>query len=842
MSYKVDYVPQHLQLVIKDSEFNEILYLPQNFSGKEKFYICFKRKNKSWIGKDSLIIKATDESGAESKGKFYFESLEERELQAIQDLNPADISYKITPSGTWFYFKNSKGIENIQYTVSQDVLNDTGCEVAGSYIFTRMVDMADSIFIPEIKNVPLKDISYSISILPVNRIGTGQGADLGFNIFNLTKSKIPLSNFEFQLLENPDQLSIIPKSAFLNCDNIYRLYLSVNGIIDSTRELLLNNHYYIPIKKGISYDLIFKDIMNRYTSDPYHLFLSRTEKETPKVTGSLKWNVSCKKQIKKATWVKNFYPPLTYQFSPSAHFDIKDEGEFIEITPKDNQWEGTAAILFKITDAGGFVIDTFALATRVKTNVPVKFKTDTLGLNIKNEWTDINLLSELEDVETPDSLMKVKILKQGNIRLKDSHYKTKIMLGKALSGVDTLTIEATDEGCANAKLTYIIKFDSTGITNQAPVFISKMKEWWFFDSINKLNPSRGYYYVDELLASPLIFDLRHFVADDQPFEDLTFTIKEIDKFGNDRISDITFDQGLDIQIKNGILTIKPKENTFYGYGKVQNERMLTTSFWIKILAEDPFGEKLNTVAAYIHISERPINFKSGVKNVIYICPGDTQTVNVRDFVESNIINGRSVPPFSIFDPGDLLPTKEYKVKGESIEFIEKRNIFLPEQEQLLMFLKFSLPFYNTFNDPQESWLKFDNFYIISQPTCNTNPIIQKIPVQKLVNGQSANLNLWSKVQDEQQAKDLFWTFGAGSKLNYSYDYDSGELEVTAKHFDWKGVDSLFVEVEDMAGLKASTTIYYTNQSSPVIYPAINNITIKKRRGGSVNKFIQQSNR
>lgn len=302
--------------------------------------------------------------------------------------------------------------------------------------------------------------------------------------------------------------------------------------------------------------------MNRYTSDPYHLFLSRTEKETPKVTGSLKWNVSCKKQIKKATWVKNFYPPLTYQFSPSAHFDIKDEGEFIEITPKDNQWEGTAAILFKITDAGGFVIDTFALATRVKTNVPVKFKTDTLGLNIKNEWTDINLLSELEDVETPDSLMKVKILKQGNIRLKDSHYKTKIMLGKALSGVDTLTIEATDEGCANAKLTYIIKFDSTGITNQAPVFISKMKEWWFFDSINKLNPSRGYYYVDELLASPLIFDLRHFVADDQPFEDLTFTIKEIDKFGNDRISDITFDQGLDIQIKMGYLLLNPRRIHF----------------------------------------------------------------------------------------------------------------------------------------------------------------------------------------------------------------------------------------------------------------------------------------
>lgn len=822
LHYQVLHAPTHLQMHIYDKPWGGKAMAGTGFSGASEYTIQLHRKEEKWVGKDSLIIAAWDKEGAFASDTFYFESVADKSVLELPVMDSQYIKYKTTATGTWLYWRANPSLEKLTILVTKTTYADSNC--TGRQI-TRwtvpLVNLAlDSMFVPEVKKEAAKDVLFNVRFSPENRVGLGVPKSLTIRLSDRPLGNIPLTNFEFKVYESAKQMTVHAKTFFLDCGEGYELVLCNHQKEILTLPLFATsgNLQTVALLTGVSYQCLVYTVGRRFVTDTFHVQLQRASGDIPQLVGSMDWNVSCKKRIKKSGWVHPYVAPLKWVVGPSIHFEVHEKGDFLEVVPKNPTWNGTEKVNVRVTDSSGYVLDTFALVHQVPSDSPLKFATDTVRLTVKNEWTSINLLSQMEDIETPDSLVRLTILRKGGITLKDSLFNTQLLPSRKRSGIDTLVIKAEDEGCHAANRTFVIAF--SGSTIYAP---PRFKDPFAFNrEFNKLIPANGFWFAEDTAAYPEKMDLNTLVKYDGPLEDLHFFIKEVDVYGNPLTAGHTLDKGLQVDTRGGIFRLKPIANQFYGYPYKEGEREYTSSIWFKMYVEDRYGDYDSSLTAYFNIANTPLF--TNLPQVTYpSCGMDTLHIAVRKELQKLMPNA-VIPPFKIY-PDNIVSTMGCRVEGTTIKLVQQSHLFEPQENPLKLFLIWDVPFYNTLHNAQNNSLALTNLVVRAYPGCAAAPNFGQIAGQRLVGKETSTISLWSTLRGID-GSDAFWFFDGGEDLNYQYNYATGYLEVSAKQLSWKGIDTLYVKVMDGDGRTATMGILYSAAAKPVIYPIPEDMRVK----------------
>ena len=847
LSVRLAYAPVALQVrasVSADKDKSPI-YKVEDIHAQSTFYLHMQRAGESVVGLDSIVLEAIDKDGAVAQSVFYLQTLESRLLYSVPVTEDINFRHRMTDEGMWLYWQNNPSLEQLHLSFSYGSMSDTTCSTKRGAAFKLSVNAdMDSVLLPQILIEPGRDVVYNLTAIPENWRGLGQPARYSVRLYDgpmKDSSLLRRLDFasSFRVEEYTDPLAIVLIAEDLSisgCGGAITVHQLEKDELVSTRVLFSGNSAIYHLRTGVPY-AFYAEVGNRFVSDTFYIHEPYSLQETPIVVGSLEWDISCQKRIKKSTWVHNYYEDLDWDWEASSMFSFRDSLDYLIVEPLYPGSIGLEELRVQIRDKSGYVIDTTVSIRQVASNhVPVAIE-DTVRLVIHYAWTPINLLAYIQDQETPDSLIVLNIERQGGLRLKDKGFRTEILGGIDLVGQDTLTVEAWDEGCAMARTTFVVSYDTAGANNRSPVWIDAAS---LRADILGMTPERidadtrsQYFLVEDTASFPTRIDLRKYIQDDGPFDELTLGVENASEM---------LERGLDIRIEDGFLTIRPREGVYYGYWFWDNvNRMgIVTRFDFLLYAVDRFGTKSVYSSVDIRLTHggRPAFDGGDLQRTYYLCEDDTLAIDLGTIlVQSN--PGRIVPPFDIINTYAAFkhPHIEVSRRGGEYLFTPRKDFTIPGTFSSSYDLKIRpvpAPFLDVLGRPNSGSLLHDisvpGFTITSSSDqCpEILPLVMgKVPVQNMNDGRESVVRPDEYITGGQQGEAYFWIFSGGARLDYSYDDASGELRAVWRDPNHKGTDTLWVSARDHKDRQALSYIVYAHSEAPVIYPKPADLSISK---------------
>ncbi len=845
LSLRFAYAPVGLQVrasVLADKDKSPI-YKVEDMSARSTFYLHMQRTGESVVGLDSIVLEAIDKDGAVAQSVFYLQTLESRLLYSVPVTDDINFRHRITDEGLWLYWNNNPSLEQLHLNFSYGSMSDTTCSTKRGGSFKLSVNAeADSVLVPQILLEPGRDVGYGLTASPENWRGLGQLASYSVRLYDGPMKDSSLlrrldfaSSFRVEEYTNPRSIVLIAEDLSIpGCGGAITVHQLEKDELVSSRVLFSGNSAIYHLRTGVSY-AFYAEVGNRFVSDTFYIREPYSLQETPIVAGSLEWDISCQKRIKKSTWIHNYYGDLDWDWEASSMFSFRDSLDYLIVEPLYPGSIGSEELRVQIRDKSGYVIDTTVSIRQVASNqVPVAMK-DTVRLVIPYAWTPINLFEYIQDQETPDSLMILNIVRQGGLRLKDHSFRTEVLGGIDLVGQDTLTVEAWDEGCAMARMTFVISYDTLGTNNRRPVWIDAAS---LRADILGMTPERidadtrsQYFLVEDTASFPTRIDLRKYIQDDGPFDELTLGVENASEM---------LERGLDIRIEDGFMTIRPREGVYYGYWFWDNvNRMgIVTRFDFLLYAVDRFGAKSVYSSVDIRLTHKSrLAFEGGdLQPTYYLCEDDTLAMDLGTILaQSN--PGRIVPPFDIINTYAAFkhPHIEVSRRGGEYLFTPRKDFTIPGTFSSSYSLKLRLapaPFLDVLGRPNSGSLLHDisvpSFTITSSSDqCPEALDFGKFPVQNMNDGRESVVRPDEYITGGRQGEAYFWSFSGGARLDYSYDDASGELRAVWRDLSYNGTDTLWVSARDHKDRQALSYIVYAHSEAPVIYPRPSDLSILK---------------
>ncbi len=847
LSLRLVHTPVGLQVRASVSEDmgNSAIYKVEDMHAQSTFYLHLQRMIEGVVGLDSIVLEAIDKDGAATQSVFYLQTLESRLLYSVPVTEDISFRHRMTDEGMWLYWQNNPSLELLHLSFSYGTMSDTTCSIKRGAAFKLSVNAdMDSVLLPQILIEPGRDVVYNLTAIPENWRGLGQPARYSVRLYDgpmKDSSLLRRLDFasSFRVEEYTDPLAIVLVAEDLSisgCSGAIAVHQLEKGELVSTRVLFSGNSAIYHLRTGIPY-AFYAEVGNRFVSDTFHVYVPYSTETTPVVAGSLEWDVPCQKRIKKSTWIHNYYGDLDWDWETSSMFSFRDSLDYLIVEPLYPGSIGSEELRVQIRDKSGYVIDTTVSIRQIASNqVPVAIE-DTVRLVIPYAWTPINLLAYIQDQETPDSLMVLNIVRQGGLRLKDKGFRTEILGGIDLVGQDTLIVEAWDEGCAMARMTFVVSYDTLGSNNMSPVWIDSVSlradilgmtpEW-----INAATRSQ-YFLVEDTASFPTRIDLRKYIRDDGPFDELTLGVENASEM---------LERGLDIRIEDGFLTIRPREGVYYGYWfwDAVYRMGIVTRFDILLYAVDRFGAKSVYSGVEIRLTHGGrLAFDGGdLQRTYYLCEDDTLAIDLGTMLaQSN--PGRIVPPVDIIGAYSAfnLPHIEVSIQDGKGLFTRRKDFTIPGTFSTTYDLKLRLapaPFPDVlrrFNGGSPLLdISVPSFTITS--SSDQCPeilplVLGEVPVQNMNDGRESVVRPDEYIIGGQQGEAYFWIFSGGARLDYSYDDASGELRAVWRDPNHKGTDTLWVSARDHKDRQALSYIVYAHSEAPVMYPKPSDLSILK---------------
>lgn len=807
LRFSASYLPKNIQVKISASNCANTFLDLAGFAGADEYNIKLRRTNNTWTGTDSLVLKAVDEQGAWDSYTFYFHSQRPEHL-ATPVLG--EVTGKMTPTGAWVYFKKAVGVQTLEINVTKLTANDYDCDFTFTDVVTDMnIPFVDSLFFPQIVAEAGKDLQWSVDVSPRNYAGADWSSGIAFESKLAAIGKLPNDLVTYAVDSTNGWLMMDVVKRASNCGNSVIVIQECQGKVTSSKEYWPGNNEFFLLMRGATHKFYVKDYYGRFVTDTFTVTLPRTPEQMPRVGGSLNLKVTCETRINKDKWVENMYAPLKWSWGKPTNFSISDEGLFFVIRATNTAFTGKETVKLRITDSAGFVIDTVAtlsINTKTVVNNPPSYVNPVTSMTVPITWTYIDIWRAVHDDITPDALLKMKVLKHTGLKMQITEENTLYVLSTSGLGVtDTLVVEFTDEYCASSQLTYYLTKKPLAVANAAPLFFRDDSLYKILSK--KLIPRQGFIYMEDTAWFPTNINMRTFVKDDQIFDNIQFSVKQVDNLWYTETTDNSLlDSVLEFRFVKGYLSIRPKPGAFVGYANGNG----TPYVYFNIYARDQFGAESKSAYTFeMRLANKravPYELNAGK---FYKFTNDTIVFDFHAFLLQQQAQGTLLGTYEILDLNkSILSFTDYDIRdGKMYIGRYKISIFETTEMDFRIPIYFGTRYWNPVSESSGNIVDIRGTLVIN-PVPDNAPKFQTVPVQTLSATATHSMNLWALVVDEQLSKDLFWNVTGTKNLSPTFDYNTGTLSVVASDPKWTGTDTISVEATDKFNNTSSLTIRY----------------------------------
>lgn len=841
--YTIVKTPKHLQYRVQGYPY---LYKGP-FTGKENYTIeAYRKSEPYWKGKDTLVIQVEDNDGAVALDTFYFESLENDLVLKKPVVEDKQFEFTKTNLGIWIKWQYiSSGIEHMSIDMYEKIYND--CALSGitpTLLFDTTLTiqhLSDSLFIPITGDTAEKNRDQMVIVYLGNRSNKqdAQGGTV-FQIRNIENIQ-PYAGGQLYIFprrrEYYDDLQLFNEiESPCRRDLIHVLKNGAEIVEDNMPSIEGTPHNYI-VEEGVEYGFYVTDRYGIfYTSDTTYVTLAPA---LPLFSGNLNWEVGCEKTVIKDSLIQDTVQrsvPVEYRWEvdPMQHYTVTQTDKNIHVSLSNPNWTGTDTLRIRVYNKTA-VTDTFALISNSAVNTPIQISADTLYETLQNEWTTLSVFNYVDDPETPDEELAIHVLEGGFFRFKDQNHSIRPAVG--VTGQDTVVLEVLDAACSKDNIVYIFtaKNELTeentepyipGYSDGTGLYREFKEKFYYGPTLKPTNFDNvyigGYFYPDVVGQYPVL-DLKEYYQDDRPVEELNFSF-EADT------------SGISVELEDGVLKVKPKEDLFYGFPETNSAgSIITPSFPIDIYAEDKDGA-VSYYRVQMKIAERDFLPESAPEIHYHFCKGDTLIMDLLEgYREEHPILSEKVRDlytqnlFFDYLAIENLPDKYIQAT------VQNKEMYYSVQENF----EYKTAVFSDFD--HSSTEELAEIYFHMYPTCEAAPVLNAVVPQQITYTQEANLNLWDQLVYSNGPNEVLWYLEGDENLNYNYNYQTGELNVKAKSPQWTGKDTLVVRVKDTKDREAELAIAFTTeeQEAPIIYLVPQNITIKQ---GETIPVIDLSNR
>ncbi len=828
LQFNIKKTPKQLQYRVKGYPF----FHNGPFTGKQNAYELQAYRKQPFVeGVDTLVIEVVDNDGLTTEKVFYFESMEHDSVFHNPFIKKDNIQTRLTDEGIWINWKNlSESVERLDVLVDEVYFLPQTCdriqqEIGKQTIYIKNSNhrLEDSVFINSLGTEGKNRILVT-RISPANRSALW-AQEVSFSdsiIVNSKEERFPYQGSITYIVNNISNRIAFRNNLSSPCsEESNRIYHYINGEQAEEEQYIRSAYVNVfgPLQEGIEHSFFVKDERDQYFSDTIKVTIPAS---MPNIIGNMERSVSCKAQILKENILEiDPQKQIQYQWTlnPMTHYEVSQSEKWINLDIKNNNWTGTDTLHFSI-DNHGAVLDTF-IVIKNTADQAVEFISDTIGYAPSNTTgMDLDILSYVSDAETPDNELKIEIIDTDEFTINSTK---DYLFFPEKKGEGKVVVSAEDAACHKDTVVFIIPYDNEPTEpNQAPDVPNETDfryNFYYPPTLEQYSESvavGGYFYPD--VAFPTV-NLKKYIKDDRPFEELKISLIPEDSAKVAR--------GLTLTLEDSILKIRPKEGIFYGYPEKNNfGSIITERYNINLRVEDKEG-LLYGFRIRLGVAERPFEQIIWPKPQLhyYLCKGDTIEVDL-------LANYRNTIPAMT---GHVSKISENALRFNYLNTVQldsnhlkvsvnDKNMYYSSVESLNYEPKVFSSFGTHYN-----FQKLDYFYFHIYPTCEVAPALNPVAPQQVTYTQEANLNLWDQLVYSNGPREVLWFLEDGENLNYSYNYQTGELNVKTINPQWTGKDTLVVRVKDTKDREAELAIAFTTeeQEAPIIYLTPQDITIKQ---------------